>query len=205
MKEKYYVFLNLDNPVARQNFEASGRITSSGFSRALSKTCFKKKYLSGSADYLPFVPNPKTDSTATSLFSLSVSDCYRIEYNAEICRKASFSHLPSRLSCIYAFKSLEDCEKAISLYKWKEDDIKEFSLEENPLNKVHKANMEVISLVRGFGYKSCLDSSEENQLWNHYWSGGGSIKIDSPLVGCHESGEIWEYLIEGSLVHENST
>lgn len=205
MKDKYYVFLNLNNPIARNNFEASGRITSSGFSNALTNESFREKYLSGSADYLPFVPNQNCDSYGVSLFSLGVTDCYRIEYNAEICRRSYFSHLPSRLSCVFAFKSLEDCEKAIRLYKWNGGNIKEFRLESSPFNKVHKANMEIISLTRGLAHKSCLDPSEENKLWSHYWSGDGNCKIDSPLIGCHESGEIWEYLIEGSLVHEKNT
>lgn len=205
MKDKYYVFLNLNNPLAKANFEASGRITSSGFSNALTNESFREKYLSGSADYLPFVPNQNWDSNGVSLFSLSVTDVYRIEYNAELSRRSNFPHLPSRFSCIYAFKTIEDCEKAIRTYNWNGDNIKEFNLEANPFNKVHKANMEIISLARGFGHKSCLDSSEENKLWRHYWSGGGSCKIDSPLVGRHECSEIWEYLIEGCLVHEKNT
>lgn len=198
--DRFYVFVNLNNPLVKNNFELSGRITSAGFKNALASPEFRNRYLSGQVNYLPYIPNPKPDMLQNSLFSMSTTDGYRIEYNAEICRQNNFSTLPSRLSCVYAFKHIEDCVKAIKLYNWPQGSIKEFFLEPNKLNRVHKANMEVISLARSFGHKSCLTVEGENDLWNHYWQGGGDCRIDSPLLGQRNSGEIWEYLIEGSLV-----
>lgn len=200
MSEKYFVFINMDNPIVKSSFGSSRRVTSAGFTHALANPEFRVKYLSGSADYLPFMPNPKKDNLGSSLFSLSVTDNYRAEYNAEVHRKQFFPCLPSRLSCIYAFKDYSQCQKAIRKHKWLESNIIEMYLEEHPLNRVHKANMEIVSLVRGFGHTSCLSPEDEQNVWRHYWEGKGDITIESPLLGRHSSGEIWEYLIEGSLV-----
>lgn len=202
MSDTYFIFLNLANPIAKANFEASGRITSSIFSNAISNKEFLIKYIDGTAKYLPFVPNPDSDIVSPSLFNMSITNSYCIEYNAEICRYQYFPKRPSRLSCIYAFKDYKDCEKAINLYGWSAGNIKRFQLEESPLNRVHRANMELISLVRGLGYTVSLNGIEQDKLWRHYWNGGGGFKIqiDNPLLlNEYTSGEIWEYLIEGSL------
>jgi hypothetical protein len=202
MSNTYFILLNLDNPIAKANFEASGRITSSIFSNAVSNKEFLTKYIDGTAKYLPFVPNPDTDIVSPSLFNMSITNSYSIEYNAEICRYLYFPKKPSRLSCIYAFKDYKDCEKAINLYRWSAGNIKQFQLEESPLNRVHRANMELISLVRGLVYTVSLNGIEQDKLWRHYWNGSGDFKIqiDNPLLlNEYASGEIWEYLIEGSL------
>ncbi len=203
MSSTYFIFLNLANPIAKANFEASGRITSSIFSNAIANKEFLIKYIDGTAKYHPFVPNPDTDIVSPSLFNMSIKNNYSIEYNAEICRYQYFPKKPSRLSCVYAFNDYKDCEKAINLYGWSAGNIKRFQLEESPLNRVHRANMGLISLVRGLGYTVSLNGIEQDKLWRHYWNGGGDFKIqiDNPLLlNEYDSGEIWEYLIEGSLI-----
>src|SRR5690554_3195793 len=118
MTNKYYVFVNMGNPIVKNNFGLSGRITSAGYLHALTSEESLNKYLLGTANYLPFVPNENQDNLGSSLFSLSVTDLYRAEYNAEVCRQDFFPKLPSRMSCVYAFKNYEDCQKAIAKYDW---------------------------------------------------------------------------------------
>lgn len=207
MSQVYYVFVNLNNPLTRANFEASGRITSSVFSNIYSNPEFLKKYIDGSADYLPFVKNENSNVVSPSFFNMSASALYTVEYNAEIYRKKYCPLRPSRLSCIYAFDSLEDCKSAIDRYGWKSGNIRQFQLDESPqaveLNRIHKVNMEVISLIRGLGGTVSFDPKEIENIWQHYWSGEGELKIEieNPLLGDkYSSGVIWENLIEGSLV-----
>lgn len=199
--ETFYVFLSLSNPVIKSNFELRGKkIISAGFLNSLTDSNYREKYEKGELDYLPFIPNPNHSNTQPSSFQLKMTDAYAVEYNAEIARKNHFPTIPSRMSCIYAFKNLEDCKKVALRYGWNLGTVRKFYLEPHSLNRVHKVNMEVISLARGAGHLHCLDLSEQDRLWKHYWSGGGSCTIENQLIGTFSCGVIWEYLIEGVLI-----
>ncbi|GAA6186004.1 hypothetical protein [Aliiglaciecola sp. NS0011-25] len=198
--DQFFVFLNLNNPIARTNYETRGnKIISAGVLNALTEQSYLQKYINGTLDYIPFEINTQCDVAQPSLFQLSAIDLYKIEYNAEVYRKQFLPHMPSRFSCIYAFKDYQDCIKVSKKYGWDLATVKHFKLEPNPLNKVHKVNMEVISLLRGQSYLSCLSPEEENKVWEHYWNSRGPMSIESPLVGKGDSGVIWEYLVEGTL------
>jgi hypothetical protein len=118
----------------------------------------------------------------------------------------SFPTLPSRMSSVFAFGTEEDCQKAHELYGWNLNQLRHFRLVCDPLTRVHRANMQIISLMR-FAYpRARWNREERDAIWRHYWSGGGSLKVEVPVIRddvpgreWFESGEIWEHLIEGRL------
>jgi|SRR5882724_8777138 len=79
-----------------------------GFSSTTIDSSFRDDYLAGTADYFPFIPNPNRKPQFTSLFNLSSTSHYIVEYNAERTRRLSFPLAPSRLSAVFAFATEED-------------------------------------------------------------------------------------------------
>jgi hypothetical protein len=66
--------------------------------------------------------------------------------------------------------------------------------------------MEIVSLMRSAYPRASWNREDRDSIWRHYWSGGGALKIEIPIIRngvltrqWFESGEIWEYLIEGRL------
>jgi hypothetical protein len=63
--------------------------------------------------------------------------------------------------------------------------------------------MEIVSIMRYATRVSMLTREEVSKMWRHYWSGGGAVKMELPGANFQreviDSGEIWEYLIEGRL------
>ena len=112
----------------------------------------------------------------------------------------------SYLSVKYAFATEEDCREAHRLYRWDLKSVRKFTLLQDPLTKVAKVNMEIISLMRS-AYTTGIWSGEDiERIWTHYWSGEGNLEIEVPTMlpppNTHKripSGEVWEYLIEGKL------
>lgn len=197
---EFYIFCNFQNPITYNNVEKIGVINSSGITAASIDEQMLRGYLSGDADYLPFIPNPNM-SPAISMYQLGIMNPYRAEYNAEINRKEKFKMYPSRLSSMYAFADYETCEKVSEKYHWDISTVRKFELQEHPLTRIAKVNMEVISLVRlAYGISSF---NSDNEVWQHYWTGQGNLELQLPGRNFepqrYESGVIWEYLIEGSL------
>jgi hypothetical protein len=65
--------------------------------------------------YLPFVHNPDYRGALTP-YQVNVSKWYSVEVTLEEVRREHFAHLPSRLSVIYVFHSLEEAQKAHPQY-----------------------------------------------------------------------------------------
>jgi len=166
---------------------------------------FLKKYQEGTATYLPFLPTG-SDCNVFSPYCLTAINNYRVEYDAEICRKAYYPKYPSRLSAVYAFGDYETCEKVVKIHPdWRDlSTLKKFRLIETPLTRVIKVNMEIVTLAQKAYRISSISQSDLDNLWKHYWNGGGNFQMELPDVNFsrtkHDSGEIFEYLIEGAVV-----
>lgn len=200
--ETFYVFVNFVRGIARHNLRVTRQFTSSGWS-ACSDATFRTKYIDGTATYAPFVATTP-DCQFISPFLLSAMSTYRVEYDAERTRLLKFPKLPSRLSSIYAFGDFATCELVATKYKWDLGQVRRFRLERDPLTRVHKCNMEIVSLSRG---EAEFPPSQEflDAMWEAYWSGKPTFKFgvqhgDAVEQQVVNRGEIWEYLIEGRLV-----
>ena len=202
---EFYVFVNLFNPITKHNFEFTKGFTSGAIGEVAASSHLREKYINGNLDYIPFIPSKSTDIHGVSMYSMNALSSYRIEYNCEQYRRSKeFSKVfPSRMSCLYAFGDYDSCKAVSDKYGWDIDSVKKFKLIPTPLNKVVKVNMEVISLFRGMESISIWDTSEQEVIWEHYWSGKANLKADShPMVQGPQpenSGVIWEYLIEGRI------
>jgi len=105
------------------------------------------------------------------------------------------------LSAIYAFGDIETCREVNKKYGWDLSEVKKFHIVDNPLTRVIKVNMEIISLAK-HAYK-VSSMQHKDQLWRSYWSGCGAIEMELPEPNAERqilnSGVIWEYLIEGAV------
>jgi len=202
----YFVFADTSDPMCWHNLHFTRCIISAGVSAASSDPAFAAAYADGTAVYVPYVPNISRSTGFISRFSISAASTYTVEYDAEYTRYKEFSLLPSRFSCVFAFATKEDCKKAHELYRWDLAQVRRFRLEDIPGTRVHRANMEIISLMRAVLPRASWTEQDRQAVWRHYWSGGGSLKVEipamrdgSPRREWFESGEIWEHLIEGRL------
>lgn len=203
---EFYVFVNLFNPITKHNFEFTKGFTSGAIGEVASNAHLVEKYMNGTLDYIPFAPSQSVDIHSVSMYSMNSLSGYRIEYNCELYRRSKeFSKAyPSRMSCLYAFGDYDSCKAVADKYGgWDLDSVKKFKLIPTPLNKVVKVNMEVISLFRGVESTSTWDPTQQEILWEHYWSGKGNLQVDgnTMIKGSQpeNSGVIWEYLIEGRI------
>lgn len=202
--DKFFVFINESNPVTRNNIALTQQITSSGVTEALISKEKLNEYLIGKMQFAPYIPNP-IQNYSISLFNLSVTNEYSVEYEAEYIRSRYFPLYPSRFSCIYAFGDYQTCQKASNLYDWDINTVKEFKLLKNPLNRVVKVNMEHVSLWRGIkNTYTSFDRNDIDNFWKSYWRGDKNINVEIPHINSEDkktiaSGTIYEYLIEGTL------
>lgn len=201
---RFYIFLNLLHPVTAHNALLIGSFTSAGWTSALSNQEFAKKYIAGEVDYLPFSPNEASDQHFLSMYYSSAINNYVIEHNAELTRRSEFGTLPSRLSATFAFGDYADCERAAQKYSWPLSEVREFELVSGPpFTRLVRVNMEVVSLMRHATRVAGLAQQTISDVWRHYWSGGGAFQMELPGANFQresiDSGEIWEYLIEGRL------
>jgi len=203
---EYFIFVNLANPVTKHNLQVTGQILSGGYTSAIEDPNLVEQYLAGDINYLPFVINEKRATSFVSFYCASAIANYRVEYDAEMRRLLSFTKLPSRLSAVYAFASKEDCKEAQRLHNWDLSSVRKFTLLHDPLTKVAKVNMGIVSLMHSVYPRGMFSGEDIERIWTHYWSGGGNLEIEIPTMqsppNTHQqvhSGEIWEYLIEGRL------
>jgi hypothetical protein len=204
-QETFYVFADTSNTTCWHNLRFTRSIFSSGVA-AMSDPAFRDAYLGGTADYAPFVPNSNRSTGFVSLFTSNVTAHYAVEYDAEYTRSREFPLLPSRFSAVYAFGTEQDSHEAHRLYGWNLSTLRRFRLIRNDLTRVHRANMEIVSLMRGVYSRACWSREDRDNIWRHYWIGGGSLSVEIPVIENDsfqrrqfQSGEIWEYLIEGRL------
>lgn len=200
--DEFYVFVNFNNPITKHNIEFTKVFISGAFAAINLDKNFVIKYLENSIDYIPLVQNESSGIQPTSMFNLSIRSDYMVEYNCELYRRKYHPNFPSRFSCIYAFGDKNDCVAASEKYGWKLSTLRTFKLRENPLNRVVKANMEIISLERWANKVSSVEQETQNNIWKCYWNGYGYVEKEFPTVRGREkygTNEIWEYLIEGQL------
>jgi len=200
-----FIFVNFLRGTTRHNLRLTKQFTSAGYTAALQNSASRAKYISGAMTYAPFAPaNP--DCLFISPFAMSVMNDYRIEYDAERIRLMKFPLLPSRLSATYAFGDFATCELVSKKYGWPLDTVRKFRLERDELTRVHKCNMEIISLMRHAYMVSSSSGRGDELVWESYWSGHGNLQMELPDIDfkrkTYDSGEIWEYLIEGRLLLE---
>ncbi|EGK4252115.1 hypothetical protein IO785_002248 [Escherichia coli] len=197
---EFYIFVNDMNPITHNNVNIVGSISSAAISALAMNGNNPQKYIDGDLDYLPFLPNENM-FPALSMYHVSAINDYRIEYNAEINRKAYFKTYPSRLSAVYAFGDYDTCVEVHQRHNWDLNTVRRFRLKDLPYTRVAKVNMEIVSLMRHAYKISTFESDYE--VWQHYWSGQGNLGLQIPdrdFKPQHiESGVIWEYLIEGAL------
>jgi len=194
---EFYIFVNQFNPMTEHNFKFTKTFTSGAVNSCLDED-FVKKYIEGSARYLPYEPC-QSDNISPSPYLLSAINDYRIEYDAEVYREKNHPLYPSRLSALYAFGNIETCELVSEKYGWPLNTVHKFRLKEWPLTRIAKVNMEHVSLAR-HAYKVSM-MQDIDRLWAGYWAGFDEIILNLPSNNFERkqfnSGIIWEYLIEG--------
>ncbi|MET3515623.1 hypothetical protein ABIC63_003407 [Pseudacidovorax sp. 1753] len=199
--EIFYIFVNELSPLTKHNFITVGQFTSGAF-LGLGDSEFVLKYINGTVRYLPFEPC-EMDAMGITPFHMTATCDYRVEYDAEYFREKHAKLFPSRFSAIYAFGDFAICEMVSRKHGWNLNSVKRFKLLPSPFNRVVKVNMEHVSLARHAYRNSSFGNTDG--LWQGYWSGAASASVTMPGEGfktvTHESGTIWEYLIEGAVQH----
>jgi hypothetical protein len=198
-----YVFVSPGSSMAVMNLQITGRFISPVLADLDIDPAFREKYADGTADFLPFVPNPGRSADALSPFLVNTMNSYRVEYDAELCRRQHFKQSPSRLTGIYAFESLEDCQRASAAYGWDLGTVQRFK-PQNVL-RATRVNMEIVSLARFAYSRAALSSVIIDHLWRSYWSGADTFTFDLPNVNATAretptSGTLWEWIIDGALL-----
>ena len=206
VQNEYYVFVNQYRPITVLNLKNTKCFTSAAYGYCSLDPNFSKEYLEGNANYLPFISHEKS-LPIISPYCLSAINDYRVEYDAELCRKQYYPKYPSRLSAIFAFGDYETCKKVERKYRkfgWDLNTVKKFRLNIDNFTRVIKVNMEIVSLMRTAYIRGFFDDKTKNDIWKCYWNGTGNIDLELPDVESERkicnSGEIFEYLIEGKLV-----
>jgi hypothetical protein len=200
---EFWISIDPELPLAQWNKQI-GSYASAAWSMATVDAGYRERYVRGEVDYLMFVPSPTFDAGALSPYHHGIVARYIVEYNAELARRQLDPTLPSRLSAVYAFGSKKDAvreAKRAGRPKW---EVFAFSLVDDPLTRVARVNMNLISLMRLGSRVASWDPPNLDRIWGHYWSGAGNLQLELPsgvsfARKTHDSGVVWEYLIEGRL------
>jgi hypothetical protein len=200
-----YVFVDPGNVMAAMNLQITGQYASSALA-AMEDKSFASAYADGSADFLPFVPNESASTGFMSPFVVGTINSYRVEYDAELTRRAFFKNAPSRLSGIFAFESIEVCEDVSRRFGWPLEQVQRFR--PTTVLRAARVNMEIVSLARFAYSRATFDPAGIERLWRTYWSGADSYAMYLPSVDARQRedravGAAWEWIIDGSLVHES--
>lgn len=217
--DDYFLFLNMQLQAVARNMDVHDRISSTGFHAINTDVRCVTAYNDGSAQYAPFIRSPAASSEWTlnpnripgfqSLRSSWLCSDGRIEYpqeyEGETIRLEEFPLLPSRFSCVFTFKSLDDCERTQARFGWPRERIRSCKLAVWQHVRTARLSMDIASIL--LPATSGLGSDERKELWRLYWSGGSVRDIDSPTLRQQhdvrrslEDGDIWECLIEGQLI-----
>jgi hypothetical protein len=204
IQNEFYVFVNQYSPIAVLNLRNTECFISAAYGYCSLDKSFLNKYLEGNVNYVPF-GTCERDLPIISPYCLTAINDYRVEYDAELCRKFYYPKYPSRLSAIFAFGDYETCKEVNRKYDgWDLGTVKKFRLDIDDLTRVIKVNMEIVSLMRGAYIRGFFDDETKDDVWKNYWNGTGNIDLELPDVKSkrktYRSGEIFEYLIEGKLV-----
>jgi hypothetical protein len=196
-----FVFIKQASSMAVMNLGITGQFVSPVYA-AMADESFAKAYAKGTADFLPFTPNPTLSTGFMSPFTSGSLSNYHVEYDAELCRRAAFTHAPSRLTSVYAFDSMEACQEANRRYRWDLSTVVAFEVID--VLRSIRVNMEIVSLARHAYAMSMLDGQTKDHLWRSYWTGANSYAINLPTVDGKGRRQVtadalWELLIDGQL------
>lgn len=100
----FWVWINPDNWLTRNQIEDTGGFTSGGL-------ILKEQ------SNLLFLPNPNYRKDI-SIYQFGIIRDYMAEYNLEVCREQFFTNYPSRLNAIYLFLTQEEAQKYSVRHKW---------------------------------------------------------------------------------------
>ncbi|HBF36602.1 MAG TPA: hypothetical protein DDW50_04710 [Firmicutes bacterium] len=202
--DTFYIFISKYNPSTAHLLKTNRQFSSASISNCALDKGFLDKYINGTINYIPFEPR-QSELGIVSPYGLRAISDYAVEYDAEYYRLKYFSLYPSRLSAIYAFGNYESCQLVNQKYpnNWDLNTVKKFKLENTlpSLTRVVKLNMEIVSLARLAYTIFSLNEEIRESIWKSYWSGSGNIALELPGANfertVYNSGEIYEYLIEG--------
>lgn len=206
--EIFYIFLHSKRMWhLKWNFRLTKTLTSASVANTFFDMISLSKFMAGTVDYIPFIPNPNVDMHSPSSFSMREVAEYTVDYNAELHRKQheETKRYPSRFGCIFAFGSIEEAERAANDWNFSMSDLKKFKLNTAAPTRVVKVNMQIISQMWSIGNGAAFNQEDQGAIWDHYWKGGGEFPLDVPNlqtgVGRQtiNNGVIWEYLIDGQL------
>lgn len=198
-----YVFVSRASPAAVINYELTGTFMSPVYAALEQDPSFREQYVSGTADFLPYAPNPQLSTGFLSPFTAGALSAYAVEYDAELARRAHFPQLPSRLTAVFALETREACEEVHRRYGWDLGEVVPFRVVH--ALRVCRVNMEIVSLARDAYRTSMLAAEERDRLWRSYWSGADRYAMDLPTIDARgrrlrEAGALWEVLLDGKLV-----
>ena len=200
-----FAFVNRGSWFTRHNFDVTGQFTSPILG-AIMDPAFAAAYQDGSADFLPLVPNDHQSTSFLSPFLSSTIADYRVEMDAEVVRRTHFRSAPSRLTGVYAFEHFADCEEASQRHGWPIAEVRRFQT--RWVQRAVRANMEIVSLARAAYRAATWTQEQTNLIWSAYWGGEESLTLSLPIDGAStydnlSSGVLWEWIIDGALVHED--
>lgn len=204
--ENFYIFVDVDNPITERALRSTKTFSSSAYTMCKYSKSFLEKYIRGKVKYLPY-KKCRQDMNTFSPYYMAVVNEFSIEYDAELVREKFYPLYPSRLSAVYAFGDYDTCIKVSKKHNWDLESVRRFKLVNNRLTRVVKVNMEIVSTSRSMNVHSNIDEETKELLWKNYWSGSSYIPINPYLanysIGNLKVDDIFEYLIEGSLVLED--
>ncbi|HET9592612.1 MAG TPA: hypothetical protein VFP17_06830 [Solirubrobacterales bacterium] len=136
---------------------------------------------------------------------MAAINAYRVEYDAELARRAHFKDASSRLTGIFAFGSMEVCEAVSQRHHWPLNQVQRFK-PENVL-RATRVNMDIVSLARTAYRRASFTPESIHHLWRSYWGGADGYMMDLPTVDGrgreqHSVGATWEWIIDGVLRQE---
>lgn len=203
LPDAFWISVDPELPFAVWNKDI-GVYTSAAWTTASVDPSFRARYLEGQIDYLMFEQNPNFDGVAISAFLIGVVANYMVEYNAEQARRRVNPKLPSRLSAVYAFGTKADAVRAANAAGRPKWEVYAFALDDDPLTRVARVNMNIVSLMRLGTRVGTWDPETLDATWRHYWNGGGELTAELPSGPDfkqvrHQWDVVWEFLIEGRL------
>lgn len=199
--EDFLIFVDQGNLVAQHNYRFT-KTFSSRFADRLYTVEGRQSLDAGEIDPMPFAPNPRADPSL-SPFALKAMNDYRVEWDAELARRAFTPRAPSRMSAVFAFGDRESCEAVNQAYGWPLESVRRFRLVDADHSRVVRVNMEVVSLMRATYPRAAWAPEDLHHIWRHYWTGGPELTVQTPDPRNAQSwtnwscGVVWEYLIEG--------
>lgn len=146
--------------------------------------------------YLPFIPNPDYKGVQ-SPYQVNVSAWYSVEVRLEEVRLEHYPQLPSRLSVIYVFDSVEAVELARQRYPHQFADRDLVKL--RPINceimcSYSRHDMQWIDILRDYN----VTGDEAEHAIHSYWQSKPFEGIR--FMGQHiHSKPLWEVLFDGAL------